>query len=557
MRKRLWLTAPLCLMAVAGMAALSAATASGGVKHTTISSTLHVDAAGTDVDHSDPGLAYGTLSWEIEYETCVPMVGYSDVGGKAVDTAVTAIGAKGMPVIKDGGKTYIFTIKSGFHFSDGAPLTAANYKYAIDRDASTTLLSPVDGFMASVKGWQNGTAPNGVSGVTASGSKLTIHLSKPDGSLLPKLAMPFFCPIEKAPPFYVNGAWVDKEVTSPYPAPGPYYIASRNVGTNIVLRKNPHYSGPRPHRASTIVIDMNTSQAQSYNGISNGTYAADLDGNPNPAENYALSKQFGINKSRFWVHPELETSYLAMNTARRIFRPVGVRQGVNYTLDRPAVIKVIGYLSGSPTVQVLPKPLTGGVFSTKLYPTKAPGPKQVKLAKKLSKTCGVGRNARLNFWHGDTATAQTVASIISANLRSMGCGKVNSVSTAGFERYVAAGVKGNSMDIMTAGWVDDYPDGYDFMHILLDGRTITKDNNNDLSYFSNKTFDKKVDAANALSGAARNKAWGKLDQWVMKNYAPWAPYENENVDDYLSPNAGGYVFDGPFGTIDLGDLYQK
>jgi ABC-type oligopeptide transport system substrate-binding subunit len=556
MRKRLWFTAPLCLIAVAAMAALTAATASGGVKHRTISSTLHVTADNTDVDHSDPALAYGVLSWQIEYETCVPLLGYSDVGGKTVDSAVTPIGAKGMPVIKNGGKTYVFTIKSGFKFSDGGALTAANYKYAIDRDASNTMLSPVNGFMGSVKGWPETGTPNGVSGVTASGNKLTINLTKPDGSLLPKLAMPFFCPIEKAAPFFTGGKWNDTEVTGPYPAPGPYYIANRDVGTDIVLKKNPHYKGNRPRKASTILIDMNTSTPGAYNGVSNGTYAADLNGNPEPAQNYALFKQFGKNKSRFWVHSALITTYLAMNTSRKIFKPVGVRKGVNYSLNRPAVIKIGGYLSGTPTVQVLPKPLTGGVFSTHLYPTKSPGAKQFKKAKQLSRNCGLGHHARLNFWHGASAPAIQTAAVIKYDLTKMGCGNVNSVPVAGYARYVEAGVKGNSMDIMTAGWQDDYPDGYDFMHILLDGRTITKNNNNDLAYFNNKAFNKRVDKANALAGAARNKAWGKLDQWVMKKFAPWAPIDNSNVVDYLSPNAKGYVYDAPFGSIDLGDFYQ-
>jgi peptide/nickel transport system substrate-binding protein len=552
-RKGLWFTAPLCLLAVVAFAASATGSAAGSAKRSIVASVLHVTADNTDVDHSDPGLAYGVLSWQIEYETCLPLLGYSDLGGKTVDSAVTPISATGMPIVENGGKTYVFTVRSGFRFSDGAALTATNYKYAIDRDASTTLLSPVDGFMLDVKGWQNGTVGNGVSGVTASGSTLTIRLTKPDGSLIPKLAMPFFCPIEKAPPFFVNGAWVDSEITVPYPAAGPYYMAARDVATDIVLKQNPYYSGGRPRMASTIVIDMNTSTSQAYAGVSAGTYAADLNGNPNPATNLQLSKQFGINESRFWVHPELETTYLAMNTARKIFKSVGVRKAVNYAIDRPALIKIGGYLSGSPTVQVLPKPLTGGIFSTKLYPTKPPGPKQFRIARKLSDDCGLGHKGRLTFFHGASAPAIQTAAVISYDLREMGCRKVNSVPVGGY----GPGPDYSTMDIMTAGWQDDYPDGYDFMHILLDGRTIRQNNNNDLSYFDNKAFNKKLDQANTLTGAPRNKAFGRLDQWVMKNYAPWAPIENTNVVDYLSPNAGGYVYDAPFGSIDLGDFYQS
>jgi peptide/nickel transport system substrate-binding protein len=406
----MWSTARLCVIALVATA-LTTATASGGVR--TVSSTLHVTADNTDVDHSDPGLAYGVLSWQIEYETCVPLLGYSDVGGENVQSFVAPIGAAGMPVVKNGGKTYVFTVRSGFRFSDGAPLTAANYEYAIDRDASPALLSPVDGFMGSVKGWQNGTAPHGVTGVTASGDTLTIKLTKPDGSLLPKLAMPFFCPIEKAPPFFVSGKWVDSEVTAPYPAAGPYYIASREVGTDIVLKRNPYYSGTRPHEASTILIDMNPSTTEAFDGVSNGTYAADLNGNPEPSQNLQLSKQFGIDKTRFWVHPALITNYLAMNTSRQIFRRARVRRAVNYALDRPALIKIGGYLSGTPTDQILPKALTGGVWSTKLYPITSPGPRRFAKARRLSRDCGLGHIHRLNFWHGASAPAAQGAAVIS------------------------------------------------------------------------------------------------------------------------------------------------
>ncbi|HLX88586.1 MAG TPA: hypothetical protein VKR22_09065, partial [Acidimicrobiales bacterium] len=235
----------------------------------------------------------------------------------------------------------------------------------------------------------------------------------------------------------------------------------------------------------------------------------------------------------------------------------GVRKAVNFSVNRPQVIKIEGYLSGSPTVQLLPEPLTGGVFSTKLYPTRSPGPTQWNKARTLSKNCGVGHHARLNFWHGESAVAIEVAAVLKYDLTKMGCDNVNSVPVAGYARYVEAGVKGNSMDIMTAGWEDDYPDGYDFMHILLDGRTITKNNNNNWSYFNNKAYNQKLDKANALAGPARAKAWGRLDQWVMKKFAPLAPTFNQNVVDYLSANAHGYVWDGPYGSIDLGDFYQS
>ena len=53
--------------------------------------------------------------------------------------------------------------------------------------------------------------------------------------------MPFFCAIEptKTP---INPQGVDDAS-----AAGPYYIASRDIGKQIVLKLNPNYKGSRPH----------------------------------------------------------------------------------------------------------------------------------------------------------------------------------------------------------------------------------------------------------------------------------------------------------------------
>jgi peptide/nickel transport system substrate-binding protein len=547
----------LCLFAVAGAAT---AAASGGAR--TINPTLRVAVDNTDVDHSDPALAYSVLGWQMEYETCPTLVGYSDRSGTKVGSAITPTGAAGWPVISNHGKTYVFTLRNGMRFSNGDPVTAANYKYAFDRDALKNLNSPVTWFMEGVVGWMaenNNASVRSVSGVVASGMTLTIHLTKADGTMLPKLAMPFFCPLDKTAPFYVGNKWVDTEVNSPYPGAGPYYLATRTVGTDMVLQRNPYYSGARPHNASTIQIDMNLSTNAAFNGVTDGTYAADLNGNPSPANNQQLAQQFGINKSRFRVEPTFIISYLAMNEARPIFKSVGVRKGVNYAIDRPGLINNIGgYLSASPTTRILPPQLAGGVPNTTPYSTNSPGPKQFALAKTLSNNCGLGHTQPLYFWHGISAPSLAAAAVIKSDLQQMGCGNVIDAQWY-CGRYVCPPKP--PMDLATASWSDEYPDGYDYLGPLLDGRTLRNDPNDpypvDLSRFNNAAYNKRLDQANALKGSARAKAFGELDQWVMTKYAPLAPISTTNFVDYLGPNAHGYVYNGPLGSVDLGDLYQS
>jgi ABC-type oligopeptide transport system substrate-binding subunit len=540
MRKSLWYRVPLSLIGVAALAAAVAVTASGGTSAKSASKTLNLSAAQTDVDYTDPALAYGVLSWQIEYETCSKLLDYADGSSELTPDA-----AAGLPVVSADGKTYTFTIKSGIKFNDGASLTANSFVAAFNRDANPSMNSPVNAFMTDVVGYDNvvNKKASKVSGVTASGNKLTIKLTQADGGLLDKLAMPFFCGIEpsKTP--------VNPQGVNTLPGSGPYYIADRTVGKQIVLKRNPNYKGSRMHRSDTIVFTMNTDSQQTYLQVSNGTFAADATGLTNPAAAADLQSKYGVNKSRFFVHPTPETDYIAMNTQGSAFKSAAVRRAVNYAIDRPALLRVRGVLGGSRTTTILPASLTGGVYNQKLYPIA--GAQAAKAKALAGGACG-----NVNLWYATGPVGTPQAGILKYNLDQMGC-NTTTKSFVGYAIYTAAGVKGAPFDAMFAGWYQDYADGYDFFHILLDGRTIQASNNNNLAYFNQPTVDSKIDAANKLTGAARAKAWGALDIYTMKNYAPWAPIDNRSVRDYVGPNTAGYLFSPAWGSMDLGSLYLK
>ena len=92
-----------------------------------------------------------------------------------------------------------------------------------------------------------------------------------------------------------------------------------------------------------------------------------------------------------------------------------------------------------------------------------------------------------------------------------------------------AGTRGEPFDIVSIGWFADYPDPYDFINILLDGRTIAAKNNINLSYFDKPVYRKKMDAAAALSGDARYRAYGNLDIDITRNQSPLVITSNQNV----------------------------
>ena len=152
----------------------------------------------TDIDDIDPSIAYGTTSWGIEYSTALKLLNYPDAPAP-LGSRLVPEGASSYRVSRDG-KTYTFTIRKGFQFSDGTPVTARNYAFAINRALGPDLQSPGFQFVADSWGGVNivgaaavrdGTAET-ASGVRVHGNKLIVSLTKPDATFLAKISMPFF-----------------------------------------------------------------------------------------------------------------------------------------------------------------------------------------------------------------------------------------------------------------------------------------------------------------------------------------------------------------------------
>ena len=159
--------------------------------------TLRINIPGGDVDHINPSLAYGTSSWAIEYSTALKLLNYPDATAPRGSRLVPE-GASRYAISRDG-KTYTFTIRKGFRFSNGRVVTAANYAYAINRALDKDLQSPAFQFVSDPSGTnivgaqavRDGRASS-AAGVRVRGNKLIVRLTKADPTFLAKISMPFF-----------------------------------------------------------------------------------------------------------------------------------------------------------------------------------------------------------------------------------------------------------------------------------------------------------------------------------------------------------------------------
>jgi ABC-type transport system substrate-binding protein len=512
--------AALILAAVAGPAV-----AAGG--------TIRYDLD-TDVDFTDPALAYYVPSWEIEYATCLKLLNYPDANG-ARGSQLVPEAAVGFPRVTNGGRTYDFTVGAGFtRFSDGTPVTAQSFAAALDRVLDPKMQSPGSGFYSDIVGAQarlDGKAAT-VSGIKVRGSHLQVTLTHSAPDFLARIAMPFVCAIPPNLPHDPNG------VTT-LPGAGPYYVAARTPNKSITLKRNPYYKGKRPHNPDTIQYTIGNSLDATLLRLESGQ--VDIGGVP-PASYAGLAAKYGVNKGRFFVKPSLGVWFLAFNHDRPLFRTGGVhgnvnlKKAINYALDRHALVIQSGAFSGRRTDQILP-PGMAGFRECNCYPTVKPP--NFALAKKLA--AGHTGDGKAVLYTFTSAYGPLWAQIVQFDLKQIGI-DVEVKPLARAVQITRTGTKGEPFDMTLDGWNADYPDPYDFVNVLLDGSTIQAANNNDKSYFDDPVFNKRMDQAAQLTGDKRYAAYGRLDVDIMKTAAPWAPIRNPFNRVFISSHLGCFTW---------------
>jgi peptide/nickel transport system substrate-binding protein len=496
---------------------------------------LRLNLNSTDITYLDPALNYDFYGWRLEAATCAMLLGYPDKAGRGNARLYPEV-AKAFPKVSDNGRTYTFTLRSGYRFSDGTPVTAESYARAIERALSPKMQSPAATFLSDVVGAAKVLAGKATrpAGVVASGNTLTVRLTKVAPDFLSRIAMPFFCAVPPNLP-------IDPQGVNTPPGAGPYYVSSKKKGTQIVLRKNPYYHGPRRQNWDVIHVTVEMGEQASYLQVRKGEADLDMYSLPTAAHGQ-LTKEFGINKGRYFVYPSNSISYFALNTSRGIFEDANVRKAVAYAIDRPFLTKIAGLNAGRPNEQILP-PGIPGYRDVDIYPVGRPNVAKAKqlLAGKTGKVVMYTTNDHIGI-----ATGQ----VVQANLKAIGLDV--EVKPYTFAVLIdKTGTRGEPFDMYSIGWFADYPDPYDFINILLDGRTIGPKNNINTAYFNVPAYNRKMDAAARLAGDARYRAYGNLDIDITRNQSPLVISGNQNVREFISAKVGCPTYSFAWGGLNL------
>ncbi len=248
-----------------------------------------------------------------------------------------AMGAESWSVSADG-LTWTFKLRPGLVWSDGQPLTAADYVFALTRAATTGYdFAWYWGYAGGIKNWDDVTG--GKADVATLGLKAVDDLTIEVTTATPKPYLPsvvtLWYPVPKHVWDKLGDEWaanVDTIVTS-----GPFTVTSWEKSNNsVVLAKSATYTGPWPAMVDSISIDASLRSPD----VGLPAYlAGEVDFTTlNAGQVPYVEQRF---KANMRTNAIFATSYISFDTESAPFNDVNVRKALWYAINRDEMTSTV------------------------------------------------------------------------------------------------------------------------------------------------------------------------------------------------------------------------
>jgi len=504
----------LCLAAVPAGAGQQGKAAKRNVLHATFSSFP---------DYMDPALSYNFAGWEAMYDTYTPLLTYKHASGKEGSEVIPGL-AKALPEITDGGKTYTLFLRRGLRFSNGRPVRASDFEFAVER--MFRLFSPGTSFYTSIVGAKRflKTRHGGIRGIVTNDrtGKIVIHLARPRGTFTQELALMFVAPVPPDTP-------MREAFYRPPPATGPYAI-SKVTDTGWSYVRNPEWKRHNRKllpqlpsgRVGRIEVKVVRNDEKQVTGVLQGKF--DWMQNPPPATRYSeLLARY--ENTRFRVEPTLSTYYFWMNTRKAPFNDLRVRQAVNYAVDASA-LQLIYAGQITPTHQILP-PDMPGYQQYDLYPHDMVKAKQL-IAEAQPK------DREITVWTDSESPNDEAGFYYASVLRQLGFKTHLKVVNADNYFTVIGNTSTPNLDTGWSNWFVDYAHPNDWFQPMLAGSSILHTYNGNFAQIDIPSLNSKIaELSQTPLGPAQEAEYAALDRSYMK-LAPWVPYGTRTLSTFVS-----------------------
>ena len=297
-----------------------------------------------------------------------------DASGRIVPGA-----AEGWSVSEDG-LTWIFHLREEARWSDGVPVTAADFVFSFRRLLDPATAASLAYFLYAIDGAaavNAGKAPVDELGVRAFGThRLEIRLAEPFPFLAERLIYPTGYPVPKHVVEELGDDWVKpgNMVTN-----GAFMLAEWQPQGFVRAERNPHFREAASVRLDAVIYYPTADRNAAYNRYRNGEL--DIVGDFPPGEIGWLNREMA---DHIHLSPLLSIMYLVFNVTEPPFDDPRVRRALALAIDREILTGRVLESGEVPSASFVP-PMVANYLSAV-----APRAMDLKAARRLLVEAGYG-----------------------------------------------------------------------------------------------------------------------------------------------------------------------
>jgi oligopeptide transport system substrate-binding protein len=426
--------------------------------------------------------------------------------------------------VLDEGLRYRFSLRGDARWSNGDPVTAADYVRAWRRAFTPVTAAATAGLLRSVR-----HADDILNGRLAP-SELGIRAVDP-GTVEIELqqAAPWFPEVLAHPvafPLHAEGLEDPRDA----PVNGPFRIVDWTPRASIRLAPNPHF-----HAADSLAIDGVVYYPIEEPATELARYrAGELDITETiPAGRFAWLQANMADELR--VHPYLGSFWLGLNLKHpELGRSRDLRHALSLAIDREIVVRTVLGAGELPGWSVVP-PGIAGYAPAVAAQSRLSRAEREEEARRLFRQSGAGggRPLLLQLRYNTSGVHRRMAVAVAAMWK-----QVLGINTELVNEEWKVFVNNRSLGVVTevfrGGWIADYADPGTFLGLFVGGSSMNH------TFYDNPAFDELIGRAGAAAGPGRMELLRQAETLLMQDM-PVIPLYYYVSRHLVRPRVSGYA----------------
>lgn len=217
--------------------------------------------------------------------------------------------------------------------------------------------------------------------------------------------------------------------------------------------------------------------------------------------------------------PGLNVGYIAMNVEKEPFNDVRVRRAVNYSVNKPALVRAFYEGIGQPAKNPMPPTIWGYNDAVKPYEYNP------EKARQMLAEAGYPNGITTELWWPNRARPyltqpQKIAEALQQQLAKGGIRA--KLVTFEWGTYLSK-TRNGEHPMAILGWIGDNGDPDNFLYVLLDKDNANKGSASNIAFYKSNAVHDLLIKAQRTSNQSQRAAYYRQAQTIIHEDAPWVP----------------------------------